>query len=151
MDHARQNTMCLTGSNVHIAEGVSIQGTIRASGVVRIDGRVRGEIAAQGDVVIGPRGVVAAQVAADNVIVAGELRGTVSASGRLHVLAGGKLFGTAKVGLLIVEDGALFKGKCEMELRRPGEPPQRLVRTVDNTRGRTLRRDRWTGEEGGLL
>lgn len=124
-----------SGSDTVISKDVSFQGTIQASGVLRIDGRIQGNIDTQGDVIIGKDGVVNAHVRAANVVVAGHLQGDVDVSGRLQILPGGKLFGDAKVGVLVVEEGAIFKGQCEMELQRPGESSKRISRRVDTTGG----------------
>lgn len=123
------------GHDTLIAKGVTVQGTVQAQGVLRVDGRVDGKIASEGDVVVGQDGVVHAEVSAKNVVIAGQLHGNVTVTGRLHILAGGALFGDVKVGVLIVEEGAVFKGQCEMEVRRPGEEPVRILRKVDSGDG----------------
>ena len=54
-----------------ISKDVTLQGTVQASGVLRIDGKIEGRIDTQGDVIVGKDGVVIAQVSANNVVVAG--------------------------------------------------------------------------------
>lgn len=122
------------GYDTVIAKDVSLEGTIRASGVLRIDGKVRGTIETTGDLVVGKDGIVHADVKAAHVVISGELQGNVDVSGRLQILPGGKLIGDARVGVLVVEEGAAFKGQCEMELQRPGERAQRISRRIDTTR-----------------
>lgn len=116
-----------------ISKDVTLQGTVQASGVLRIDGKIEGRIDTQGDVIVGKDGVVIAQVSAKNVVVAGQLQGDVDVSGRLQILPGGKLFGDAKVSVLVVEEGAIFKGQCDMEVQRPGETSKRIARRIDTT------------------
>jgi len=128
-----KETPAVSGHDTLIAKGVSVQGSIHAQGVLRIDGKVSGRIVAEGDVIVGQEGLVSADVSASNVIIAGELQGNVAVSGRLHILSGGRLFGDARVGVLVVEEGGIFKGECEMDVRRPGEEPVRIVRKVDNS------------------
>src|SRR5690606_21142080 len=89
------------------------------------------------DLVVGESGVITARVVAGNVVIAGEVHGNVETTGRLHVLPGGRLFGDAKVETLIVEEGAAFKGQCEMEIKSPvrkGDGKERISQKVDNTR-----------------
>ena len=40
--------------------------------------------------------------------------GNIYASGRLEIASTGRLYGEVKTGALCVEDGAIFKGSCEM-------------------------------------
>ncbi len=89
-------------------------GKLVASGTLRVDGRVEGEIISQGDVVVGEGGQVTAQIQARNLLLAGRVKGNVTANGRLEIAATGRLEGDVQVGGLVVEDGAVFLGNCSM-------------------------------------
>ncbi|NLG80065.1 MAG: polymer-forming cytoskeletal protein [Firmicutes bacterium] len=102
-----------------IGKETRISGRIEAAGTIRIDGRVDGEIEADGDVVVGEPGRLVASIHARNVTIAGEVQGNIHAEGRLELLPTGKLYGDVKVSVLAIEDGAIFKGACEMATTEP--------------------------------
>lgn len=97
-----------------IGKETNFQGKIVANGTLRVDGRLEGEIASQGDVVIGEGARVVAQVQARNLLIAGEIKGNVKAAGRVELAATAKVEGDLQVGTLVVEDGAVFLGACTM-------------------------------------
>ena len=109
-----------------IGVGTEIKGNLKATGGIRIDGRVDGEVHHDGDLVVGEEGVVEAVIKTRNMTVAGEVRGNIEASGRVELVATGKLQGDIVVNALIINEGAVFDGHCQMRqagaegrLRRP--------------------------------
>ncbi len=97
-----------------IGKETEIKGSIRASGMVRIDGRFEGEILTEGDLIIGESARVKAEVNARNLTLAGELKGNVELEGRLELNSSGRLYGDIKVNNLVIADGGLFKGSSLM-------------------------------------
>lgn len=97
-----------------IGKGTEFKGTLNATGVLRIDGKVEGEVNTTGDVVIGETGRVEADIKTRHVTTAGEVRGNISAEGKLEIISTGKIYGDIKVMHLVINDGAVFEGKCEM-------------------------------------
>ncbi len=102
------------GVDTIIGRETQITGRLVAGGTIRVDGRVEGEIETDGDVVVGEPGKVAASIRARNVTIAGEVQGNIHAAGRLELVPSGKLYGDVEVAILAIEDGAIFKGMCEM-------------------------------------
>ncbi len=90
------------------------KGKLQSKGAVRIDGKFEGEIESASEVVVGEKGVLLADVKADLLILGGKLEGNVTIGTKLEILSTGKLFGDVKTKTLIVEEGALLKGQCEM-------------------------------------
>ncbi len=103
-------------SETVVGDGTQIQGTMRSDGAVRIDGLFEGEIYAEGDVVVGERGMVKATLVARNILIAGKVEGNVEAREKLELVATGKLIGDIKTPNLVIADGAIFIGKSEMVL-----------------------------------
>lgn len=97
-----------------LGKETQVTGRLVVTGTIRIDGRVEGEIEADGDVVVGEPGRVVASIRARNVMIAGEVQGNVQAEGRLEIVPSGKLYGDVKISVLAIEDGAIFRGTCEM-------------------------------------
>lgn len=97
-----------------IGKETEIKGTITSTGVIRIDGKVEGEIAHKGDIVVGETGMVTANVKARNVAVGGAVTGNVEAAGKLELMPSARLVGDIKAGALVINEGALFKGHSDM-------------------------------------
>lgn len=98
-----------------IGKDTEFTGTLRAKGVIRVDGKVEGEIITHGDVIIGETGKIIGDIKARHVTLAGEIHGNAIAHGKLEIISTGKLFGDIEIGSLVINDGAVFDGKCEMK------------------------------------
>lgn len=103
--------------NTLIGKDTLFQGTITATGTIRVDGEFNGEIKTKGDLVIGETGKLEATVEANNILLAGYLKGNIHAAGKVDLAPSGKLYGDMKVKNLMIEEGAIFKGNCSMELK----------------------------------
>lgn len=99
-----------------VGEGTNLTGEVHAEGTLRIDGKIEGQIMAGGDVVVGEKGLVVASVEARNLTIGGLVRGNITLSGNLHILSTGKLVGDVATKGLTIDEGAAFKGRCEMEI-----------------------------------
>ncbi len=91
-----------------------IKGNISAGGTIRVDGQAEGEITAKGDIIIGESGIVRAQIKGRSATVAGTVHGNVDVTDKLELTSSAKLYGDIKTGILIIGEGAVFKGACEM-------------------------------------
>lgn len=107
-------------------------GRIEIGGSIRVDGYFDGEIKAAGDVTVGDSARVKASIRAVNITIAGEVVGNLYASGRLEIASTGRLCGEVKTGALCIEDGAIFKGSCEMidDRELPKLPPGKVSDTA---------------------
>ena len=83
---------------------------MQTKGASRIDGHFKGIIVSENDVLIGPNGVIEANIFGENVTVAGNVTGNIVARGTLEILASGVLNGDIKAGSLVVEPGAVLRG-----------------------------------------
>lgn len=104
-----------------IGQGATINGTVKTEGTLRVDGKIEGEITSTGDLIIGETGVVAANIVAQNVSVAGTVKGNIKASGKLDLLASGKIYGDICVSDLAVSQGATLHGEVRMTNNAGGE------------------------------
>jgi cytoskeletal protein CcmA (bactofilin family) len=97
-----------------LGNGTTFEGILKFSGTVRIDGTFTGEVETDGVVIIGDTAKVNAQIHADTIIIHGEMHGEVNAQKKLELKMGGKLFGNVKTSSLIIENGVIFDGYCQM-------------------------------------
>ncbi len=63
-----------------IAEGVKVEGKIFSPGSVRGDGKVKGEVSATSDIVIGKEGHIDADINTKDAVIAGSFKGNMKAS-----------------------------------------------------------------------
>jgi cytoskeletal protein CcmA (bactofilin family) len=119
-----------------IGKDCSLKGNLEApGGAVRIDGYFEGELHIGSDLIIGETGKVSGTLVAKNMIIAGEVKGSLEARGKLELAPTARVYGDAKMVILVVEDGAFLQGMCEP-----------LPRGDLKDRGKALRVD--TPEEG---
>ncbi len=93
-----------------IGRGAVIEGTIRASGRVQVDGRVEGTLEVDGHVCVGPSGSISGEVIADELAIGGRVQGKANARAHLHVISGGAVEGEVRYGTLQVDRGGVLHG-----------------------------------------
>ncbi len=111
--------------NGFLDSGSSTQGELRFETSFRVDGRFQGKVSSDGDLVVGESGEVEGDLKVGALYVTGVVRGTVQASRRVQIAPGGKLFAELETPTLVIEDGALFEGRCAMQ--REAAPVPKLV------------------------
>lgn len=112
-----------------IGQGAVINGSIKTEGTLRVDGKVEGEISVTGDLLVGEKGVINANITAQNVTVAGTVKGNITANGKLDLLASGKVYGDISASDLVVSQGAILQG--EVSMTAAGENP--IIKTKSST------------------
>lgn len=92
----------------------SFTGDISTKAGVRIDGSVKGNVIATGNVVIGPEGQVEGQINGRDINIAGNVTGNVASTATVQLLASAKLLGDLAAVSVAIEEGATFKGMCSI-------------------------------------
>jgi cytoskeletal protein CcmA (bactofilin family) len=114
-----------------VGQGAKLEGTVVSAGSLRIDGQVKGQVNADGDVMLSPQSQVEADIRAQNVSVAGRFKGSIVVKGRAEIARGGRVDGNITSKTLVIEDGAIFQGQSTMDQQSaqgaqqaPPAPPQ---------------------------
>jgi cytoskeletal protein CcmA (bactofilin family) len=95
--------------------GMIWQGAISGSGGVRIEGMFEGQIALKGMLVVGETGKVTCEnVRAANVIVAGAVKGNITAQ-KVEIRSTGRVWGDIVTTAFATEEGAFLRGQIRME------------------------------------
>ncbi len=98
-----------------LGAGVIWQGSITGSGGVRVEGTFEGQIALKGLLVVGETGKVTCEnVRAANVIVAGAIKGNITAQ-KVEIRASGRVWGDIITTAFATEEGAFLRGQIRME------------------------------------
>lgn len=102
-----------------IGSGTMMEGKIRTPGSIRIDGRVVGEIIASNAISIGSSGDVDGTISAKNVTIGGKMKGSILAQEKLIFETKAIVRGDIRAARLVINEGALFDGKCVMSEAKP--------------------------------
>lgn len=97
-----------------IASEVEINGTIKSTGPMRIDGKLDGELQCGGDAVIGKSATIKGNLVVNSVTVEGTINGNITAKDRIEMKSSARVMGDIRAKRLAVEDGVTFIGKSEV-------------------------------------
>lgn len=97
-----------------IGEGTTFDGTLTAESDLRISGRVVGKVDVSGKVIVAQEGVVDGDVKAESLDVAGRVEGQAEVAERVVLKSSAVVEGDIRAGRLVIEEGAVFNGRCQM-------------------------------------
>lgn len=103
-----------SGMPNHINSDTVIEGSIKARGNLRIDGKLTGSLECQGRVVIGASGVVEGEIKCENAEIEGSIKANITVSDLLSLKSTAKVQGDILTKKLAIEPGATFTGSCSM-------------------------------------
>lgn len=105
--------------NTIIGKDTSITGTLDIKGALRIDGVIKGKIICSDCVTVGATGRVEADIDAQTAVVAGHMIGNIVTKDKIELQAKCEMDGDIKTKSLIIEQGAVFCGSCNMKDTQP--------------------------------
>lgn len=110
------------GGQNHVIVGTTgtFDGLLAFWGLARIEGRVRGQVAAEGTLEVGREAVVHARIEVDTLIVEGLVEGDVVARDRVEVRAGGRITASVATPRLVLAEGGSLEGRLVMTGARAG-------------------------------
>ncbi|MDF2989404.1 MAG: hypothetical protein K0R50_4914 [Eubacterium sp.] len=110
----KQKDFTNTTFDTLVGANTELMGDMTSKGVVRIDGKVTGNVSIQGDLFLGGDSFIKGEVTATNIHVAGSIEGNVFSSGLLKLLPTARIIGDIQVKTFVCEEGSLFEGNCKM-------------------------------------
>lgn len=117
-NQTKENNLEIDKFDTIIGKSTSFEGTLKASGTIRLDGELNGELLVDGDVYIGESSKVYGNISGINIIISGLVEGNINASEKIKITSNGKLIGDISVKSIIVDEDAFFEGKCKMVERK---------------------------------
>ena len=81
---------------------------------LQINGQFDGTLDAKGVLSVGDKAQVKATIRGEIILIAGVVEGTVTATQRLELLSSARVIGKIITPKLIVQEGAILRGPCEM-------------------------------------
>jgi cytoskeletal protein CcmA (bactofilin family) len=97
-----------------VGEGYTFTGEIRGASVIRIEGKVIGNIHVEGGVVLGENGNIEGDIFTRSAIIHGTLNGNIKAV-QLEIKKTGCINGDITTDTLEIELGAEYNGKLNMK------------------------------------
>jgi cytoskeletal protein CcmA (bactofilin family) len=97
-----------------LGKGAEMTGEIAFTNGLRVEGVIKGKVRSEATLVIGPGGLVDAEVSVRRISINGEFHGVIHAADRVEIHKDGKVVGDIFSPCLIIEAGAIFDGRCNM-------------------------------------
>ncbi|MCZ6918381.1 MAG: polymer-forming cytoskeletal protein [Gemmatimonadetes bacterium] len=97
-----------------VAGDMQFTGNLETTGVVKIEGTVKGDIRAEGQVLVAPGGTVEGNIYTREAIMSGEVRGNVFADSRVEVQATSVITGDIVTPKLVIQEGGRVDGLVKM-------------------------------------
>ena len=123
-DPAAQNPAAMPSDSsaapATVNRGIKIKGEISGQGDFFIDGTFEGKVhLSDGTFTVGPNATVTAEIEAREIIVRGEVIGTLKARERVHISSTGRLTGDMDTRGIMIEDGAILHSKVAVPHAAP--------------------------------
>ena len=135
----KDRQMADNGEVTIVGAGARLEGNVVSAGSLRIDGQIKGQINADGDVALSPQSQVEADIRAQNVSVAGRFKGNIVVKAKAHLARGGRIDGNITSKSLVVEEGGVFHGQSIMDAagaQAPAQGAQPSAGTTERTQSR---------------
>ncbi len=104
----------ISNSTNIISKGTVLTGDLEATGNVRVEGKVAGNVISKSKAILGQSSEVTGDIIAQNADLEGEIRGNIRVSDTLTLKPTAVIHGDIITNKLIVEAGAKFNGQCKM-------------------------------------
>jgi len=97
-----------------LGKNTELEGKLTFEGTIRIDGYFKGEISADGNLIVGEEGVIEADIHVSYIRISGEIHGNIYAHQRVDIHAPGKVFGNIHAPTVVIDEGVIFEGMTRM-------------------------------------
>ncbi len=101
--------------NGFLDRGSTFHGELEFEDTMRIDGRFNGRIVSKNELIVGESATIEGEIHVGSIAISGTVIGKIRADQKIEIHRSGKVFSDIMTPALIVEEGAVFQGQCEME------------------------------------
>ena len=112
-----------------LGKDTQFEGKLAFHGTVRIDGHFKGEILADGSLIVGEEAMIEANIHISYILISGEIQGNIIADDRIEIHPPGKVFGDIQAPTVVIDEGGIFEGNCRM--RRAKEADEEGVAVIE--------------------
>ena len=121
--------------NTIIGEETKLTGNVEQKGSIVIYGNVEGNIKTKGTITIGKEGHVEGDLNGSNITISGQVNGNIIAKTKMILKKNSSLIGDVKAQKIVIDDGAHFEGKCDMNLNK--KPTHEDSQKSQNKKGKS--------------
>ncbi len=97
-----------------LKDGCTVRGAFECQGDLVLEGFIEGDLLVHGELTVFETGMVRANIRATSVKVFGRVVGDIICSERIELHATSQVRGNLKAKRLLIQDGVVFDGRCEM-------------------------------------
>jgi len=108
-----QNARQPVGFESVLGANCSLKGELHSHANVRLDGNLDGHIVIEGNLLLGETARINADVHAQNITIAGAVRGNIVGQ-RVQMLRSGRVWGDISASSIVTEEGAFIEGTITM-------------------------------------
>ena len=108
-----------------------MEGNVKFSGPVnlRISGKFEGELESKGVLIISEKADVKAKIIkGEEIKILGRVTGDIISTKRLELSAPAKVIGNIKAPIVVINEGAVLKGNCQMPIEDEKSVPEETSR-----------------------
>lgn len=113
--------------NSMLGKGSDFQGDFTAEGSARVDGNVNGNVRVTGTLIVGSGGKISGSVEAQAAVIGGEVLGGITAPEKTELTATAKVLGDVSTKVIVIDEHAVFQGRCDMNLDVPEKKKGLLI------------------------
>src|SRR5512136_2689693 len=114
-----------------LGKGTRFEGKLRFQGTMRIDGHFKGEVSAQGNLIVGESALIEGDLKVCYASVSGEVHGNIIAEERVDLRPPSKVFGNIQSPVVVMEEGVIFEGTTKMYQAKKGAGRTELIDADD--------------------
>ena len=111
----RRRTRDPQGGLSIVAKDLTIAGDLQAGGVIRIEGRVVGNVQAGDQVLLCDGGIVEGDVVAREAVIGGRVHGCITGEERVELQSSAVVHGDITTRRLLIQEGGKVNGAVKME------------------------------------
>ena len=97
-----------------LVQGTVVEGAVKSSSDIRIDGTIKGKLICDAKVIIGPTGVIEGEIKCKNAVIEGRFEGKLEVAELLNIRESANVSGEVDTAKIIVQSGAIFNVSCNM-------------------------------------
>ena len=119
-------------SGAYLGPGTKVSGRLMFEGPTTIEGDIDGEILVHGNVTIGENATIKGKISATSAVIRGKVTADVQADKKIEIQPPGIVVGDLFTQSLVIGDGAILEGHCNMRKEKEGKVLPLLRQDVVN-------------------
>ena len=100
--------------NGFLDRGASFKGEMEFEDTMRIDGKFNGKIESKNELIVGESAHIEGDLHVGRIAISGTVIGKIIADQRVEIHRNGKVYSDIETQALVIEEGAIFQGNCQM-------------------------------------